>query len=281
LKTLIAVALALPLVFVWPSSAQISAAPSAVNDFDAALGQLAFQIAGPLEKDKVKRVIVADLLDANGRSHPVGRFLADKLSSVLLREYPTLEIISFSHSQSILDESIARDDEQTLQETQKWAREHGAKVVITGSFSKAAEGIGISLAAIKTDSGQAYAQTGRLVPISEEINAIVSTAPIAPPKAGVARAGFGGVGLPVCVHCPIPKYSAKARAAKYQGTVVLEVEVTTKGTVANIVIIKGPGMGLEEKGIEAVKRWRFRPALGPDGHAVATIVPIKVSFSLY
>jgi len=71
------------------------------------------------------------------------------------------------------------------------------------------------------------------------------------------------------------------RAAKYQGTVVLEVEVTTEGTVANIVIIKGPGMGLEEKAIEAVKRWRFRPALGPDGHAVATIVPIKVSFSLY
>jgi hypothetical protein len=100
LKTLIAVALAFSLLWAWPSYAQSSAAPKAGTDFDAALSQLAFQIAGPLEKDKVKRVIVADLLDANGRSHPLGRFLADKLSAVVLRDYPSLEVISFAHSQT-------------------------------------------------------------------------------------------------------------------------------------------------------------------------------------
>ena len=36
----------------------------------------------------------------------------------------------------------------------------------------------------------------------------------------------------------------------------------------------------EEKAIEAVKRWRFRPALGADGHPVATLAPIEVPFRL-
>jgi hypothetical protein len=152
LKTLIAVALALSFLCAWPSCAQSSAAPKAVGDFDAALGELAFQIAGPLEKDKVKRVIVADLLDAKGLSRPVGRFLADKLSAVLQRDYPSLETINFSHTQPGLDASVTRQPVQASQGPRKWAKKLGAKVVITGSFAKAPGGIGISLAAIKTSS---------------------------------------------------------------------------------------------------------------------------------
>ncbi len=156
----------------------------------------------------------------------------------------------------------------------------GARVVIMGSFAKAQEGIGISLTAIKTSSGQSYEQTSGLVPISEEINAIISAEPVPPPKAGFARAGVGGVGVPTCTYCPVPKYTDKAKAAKYEGTVVLQVVITTEGRAANITVIKGPGMGLEEAAIEAVRGWKFRPAAGPDGHAVATLVPIQVTFRL-
>jgi protein TonB len=45
--------------------------------------------------------------------------------------------------------------------------------------------------------------------------------------------------------------------------------------------VKGPGLGLEEKAIEAVKGWKFKPAVGPSGKPVATIVPIEVTFRLY
>ena len=281
MKTLIALALILPLVLACPSSAQISAAQGAGTDFDAALGHLAFQIAGPLEKERVKRVIVADLLDANGRSHPVGRFLADRLSTVLQRDYPTLETISFSHSQPVLDDPVPRDEEQASQETREWAKKLGARVVITGSFAKAPEGIGISLTAMKTNSGENYAQARGLVPISEEVNALISAEPIPSPKAGFARAGVGGVGVPICIYCPIPGYTDEARAAKYEGTVVLQVVVTTEGRAANITVVKGPAKGLEEKAIEAVRGWKFRPAVGPDGHAVATLVPVQVTFRPY
>ena len=98
---------------------------------------------------------------------------------------------------------------------------------------------------------------------------------------GAFRAGVNGVGVPVCLYCPIPQYSDEARKAKYQGTVVLQVTITTDGRAINISIVKGPGLGLEEKAIEAVKGWKFKPAVGPSGKPVATIVPIEVTFRLY
>jgi TonB family protein len=257
----------------------MSGAQNTGPDLDAAVAQLAFQIAGPLEKEKVKRVIVAELLDPDGKSHPVGRFLADKLSAVLLKEYPALQTISFSHSQSPVRQVIPDDQAQALEETRRWAKNLGAKVVITGSFGKAPQGIGIALMAMKTGSGHMYAQTTGVVPIFDEVAAI-STEPIPAMKSRIAKAGVGGVTVPTCVHCPIPNYSEEARAAKYQGTVVLQVVITPEGRAANISVVKGPGMGLEQMAIEAVKGWRFRPAVGPDGQAVATLVPIMVTFRL-
>ena len=98
---------------------------------------------------------------------------------------------------------------------------------------------------------------------------------------GAFRAGVNGVGVPVCLYCPIPQYSDEARKAKYQGTVVLQVTITTDGRAVNISVVKGPGLGLEEKAIEAVKGWKFKPAVGPNGKIVPTLVPIEVTFRLY
>jgi protein TonB len=98
---------------------------------------------------------------------------------------------------------------------------------------------------------------------------------------GVFRAGVNGVGIPICVYCPDPQYSEEARKAKYQGTVVLQVIVTADGRATNISVVKGPGLGLEEKAIEAVRGWRFKPAVGPSGKSVPVIVPIEVTFRLF
>jgi|SRR6266478_429299 len=98
---------------------------------------------------------------------------------------------------------------------------------------------------------------------------------------GAFRAGINGVGVPVCIYCPTPQYSDEARKAKYQGTVVLQITVTLDGRAVNISVVKSPGLGLEEKAIEAVKTWKFKPAVGPSGKAVPVIVPIEVTFRLY
>jgi TonB family protein len=97
---------------------------------------------------------------------------------------------------------------------------------------------------------------------------------------GVFRPGTGGVGYPACAYCPEPQYSEEARKAKYQGTVVLQVVITPDGRATNITVVKGPGLGLEEKAVEAVRTWRFKPALGPGGKPVAVSLPIEVTFRL-
>ncbi len=97
---------------------------------------------------------------------------------------------------------------------------------------------------------------------------------------GAFQAGVNGVGVPTCIYCPDPQYSDEARKAKYQGTVTLMVIITADGRAINIHVSKGPGMGLEEKAVEAVKGWRFRPANGREGKPVAVSVPIEVTFRL-
>ena len=98
---------------------------------------------------------------------------------------------------------------------------------------------------------------------------------------GVFRAGLNGVGSPGCIYCPQPEYSDEARKAKYQGTVLLDVTVTADGRVINPLVLKGPGLGLEEKALTQVKNWKMRPAVGPGGKPVNCRVQIEVTFHLY
>ncbi|HEV8385602.1 MAG TPA: energy transducer TonB [Candidatus Acidoferrales bacterium] len=97
---------------------------------------------------------------------------------------------------------------------------------------------------------------------------------------GVFRPGRGGVGEPECAYCPLPTYSDEARKSKYQGVVTLRIIVEPDGRASNISISRGLGMGLDEKAIEAVKTWRFKPAMGPGGKPVRVEVLVEVTFRL-
>src|SRR5437016_10440201 len=98
---------------------------------------------------------------------------------------------------------------------------------------------------------------------------------------GVFRAGLNGVGSPMCFYQPPPEYSDEARKVKYQGAVVVEGIIGLDGKISNIRVVKGVGMGLDENAVAAVKTWRCKPAAGPSGKPVATIVPIEVTFRLF
>jgi TonB family protein len=94
----------------------------------------------------------------------------------------------------------------------------------------------------------------------------------------VFRVG-GGVSAPELVFKIDPEYSEQARKAKFQGTVVLNLVVQRDGTVRDIKIIDSLGLGLDEKAIEAVKQWRFRPGL-KNGQPVDVSAIIEVTFRL-
>jgi len=98
---------------------------------------------------------------------------------------------------------------------------------------------------------------------------------------GVFDGGTHGYGFPACLYCPSAKYSDEAVKAKYQGVVLLMAVITPDGRAIDIHVAKGLGLGLDEKAIEAVREWRFKPALGPDGRPASVRVPIEVDFHLY
>ena len=96
---------------------------------------------------------------------------------------------------------------------------------------------------------------------------------------GVYRVG-GGVSAPRGIYTPDPEYSDAARKAKYQGTVVLWVVVDPQGRPQQVKVVRSLGMGLDEKAMEAVRRWKFEPAR-KDGRPVAVQVNVEVNFRLY
>jgi periplasmic protein TonB len=95
---------------------------------------------------------------------------------------------------------------------------------------------------------------------------------------GVFRTG-GGVSSPILVSKKEPEYSEEARKAKYQGTVLLYVEIDTNGRAQNIRVQRSLGLGLDEKAVEAVKQWKFKPGM-KDGKPVIVAATIEVNFRL-
>ena len=89
----------------------------------------------------------------------------------------------------------------------------------------------------------------------------------------------GGVSAPTVRYKIEPEYSEEARKAKYSGTVLLSIEVDPSGRARNVSVTKGVGLGLDEKAIEAVNKWRFNPGL-KDGKPVTVRAQVEVNFRL-
>ncbi len=96
---------------------------------------------------------------------------------------------------------------------------------------------------------------------------------------GVYSVG-GGVSLPVPIYTPEAEFSDEARRAKYQGAVDVNVIVDANGNVQNPHVVRDPGMGLAQKALDAVKTYRFKPAM-KDGKPVAVRLTVEVGFTIY
>lgn len=96
---------------------------------------------------------------------------------------------------------------------------------------------------------------------------------------GVYRVG-GGISAPQALSSPDPEYTEEARRAKKQGTCVLWLIVDAAGHPRDIKVVRGLGLGLDAKALEAVRQWRFQPAL-KDGKPVDVQISVEVEFHLY
>ena len=95
---------------------------------------------------------------------------------------------------------------------------------------------------------------------------------------GAFRVG-GGVSQPTVLLKVDPEYSEEARKAKFSGTVLLQLIVGVDGKAHDIKVTRGVGMGLDEKAVEAVAKWKFGPGK-KNGQPVPVYATVEVNFRL-
>jgi TonB family protein len=89
-----------------------------------------------------------------------------------------------------------------------------------------------------------------------------------------------GVSGPVPLKIGEAEFSDEARRAKYQGICIVSVIIDAEGKPRNLHVVRGLGMGLDEKAMEAVSQYRFKPAK-KDGVPVPVSIKIEVNFKLF
>lgn len=97
---------------------------------------------------------------------------------------------------------------------------------------------------------------------------------------GLAQVG-GRVSAPIPLFQPEAEFSDEARRAKYQGVCLVGLIVDAQGNPQNVHIVRALGMGLDEKAMEAVRKYKFKPAMRDGKTPVPVYVNVEVNFRLY
>jgi protein TonB len=86
--------------------------------------------------------------------------------------------------------------------------------------------------------------------------------------------------MPKLLHDPEPEYSEEARQAGFSANLSLSIVVDKEGKAKDFQVLKPAGLGLDEKAIQAVQNWKFKPA-EKNSEPGAARLTVKVSFRLY
>jgi protein TonB len=97
---------------------------------------------------------------------------------------------------------------------------------------------------------------------------------------GALRKIGGGVSSPELIFKVDPEFSEEARKAKFMGIVLVNLIVDQNGNPQNVHVLRGVGMGLDEKAVAAVKQYKFRPAK-EGGKPVAVELNVQVDFQIF
>jgi TonB family protein len=95
---------------------------------------------------------------------------------------------------------------------------------------------------------------------------------------GLYRIG-NGVSAPLVLSKMEPQYTEEARKASVQAIVVTSLVVRQDGSPTDVRVIRGAGFGLDEKAVESIRTWQFKPAM-KEGKPVAVFATVEVNFRL-
>ncbi len=85
---------------------------------------------------------------------------------------------------------------------------------------------------------------------------------------------------PVLVEKTVPKYPEEAKKEKIQGAVKLDAIIDKEGRVLELKAVESPDERLTKAAMDAVKEWKFKPAVNSKGKPLQVKVTLTVNFKL-
>lgn len=254
----------------------------------AELDALASRVAEKIAKRKKHVTLVLDFKVFKEGAHPLGSAVAAEFISSLQRVAPGLQVMDQSSIQSRVQEmNILAEDKSNWHVLSSIAAGMGAEVGVWGILTAEPSGCKLKIELLDL---HAYSQSGENA-VWEEFAKFESPIPLPPaweelrrkpaekpPSRFLSFSREKGDSHPDCLKCPDPQFSDEAKRNRIQGNVVVLVSVNAAGDTQDLLVLMHPGYGLAQAALDAVRRWKFKPARHKDGTPFATRIMIDVVF---
>jgi TonB family protein len=267
------------------------------------LRDLAARVLNHADKAGCKKsactILVANFTDSSGSTSILGMQLADAVSEQLAAAAADIRVADRKRLYAYLETERIPSKTLTEDNAERWlAMEQSANAVLVGHLEGHGDKLTLTLQLLDAHYLVGNPREHREVRKGPE-EKVEMTIPGADEQfrksaepfrevlasqvaedQGILRAGVHGVTVPSGVYMPAPDYTDPARIAKFQGSLILLVKVSEEGRAEDLRVLHGLPFGLNQKALNTVRTWKFRPAI-LDGKAVPVQVPIEVTFRLY
>jgi TonB family protein len=234
------------------------------------------------------RIVVADFTFSSGLTSQLGIELADQFSKELASQRNATQIIDRSQLHSVFEQQRIPGALLNNEKAMRWLGQTvGATSILTGTIEDGGSAVRVRVRLLSCWNDKAGPEESITFPYAGPTSDLSRKQAFAqqPPSTSmssdpsIARAGKSGVTQPSCIYCPNPNYTDPARRARLSGRVVMDVIVSPEGQVVQDRILRGLPFGLNEASMDAVRTWKFRPAM-LNGKPIPVMVAIEVTFRL-
>jgi TonB family protein len=107
------------------------------------------------------------------------------------------------------------------------------------------------------------------------------TSPDGAASSGVFQVAGRNISAPVPLSSPGAKYSDYGKKKKIQGVCLIGLIVDADGVPQKVHVVKSLEPSMDQKAIEAVNSWHFKPAMLDGVTPVPVMITVEVDFHLY
>ncbi|MGA7913648.1 MAG: TonB family protein [Candidatus Acidiferrales bacterium] len=244
---------------------------------------LADQMAQEITASKQASVVVLDFFGPDQGFNKLGQSLADNFNDDLKNSKPAFAIRERQQMPAWLKAKGYPLNAFKSVDLALWvAGQLNIDSAVVGNISVLESEITVEVNLYRVDTRQLIKRFEISSLVSDETRSMANSPSTSAPTtidSTIPISGQNGFTQPVCISCPGPAYDEQARAHRTQGAVVLMAVIASDGSVQTLSIEDALPDGLTENALEAVRKWKFQPALGPDGKPAKVQHSIRIRFN--